>query len=51
MDAKSNVLSRLREALQRARDATAGVLEAYTLAEAAAHGGAEPASSPAEALR
>lgn len=31
----------LREALLRARDATADVLEAYTLADAAAGGGAE----------
>lgn len=32
---------RLREALLRARDATADVLEGYTLAEAATSGGAE----------
>ncbi|MBS0332213.1 MAG: Rrf2 family transcriptional regulator, partial [Proteobacteria bacterium] len=35
----------LREALMRARDATAEVLEAYSLADAAASGGAEPALS------
>lgn len=36
----------LREALKRARDATASVLEAYTLADAAAHGGEHDASLP-----
>ena len=34
-------LCSLREALRRARDATAGVLEGYTLAEAARRGAAE----------
>lgn len=36
----------LREALHRARDATADVLEGYTLAQAALRGGAQPAPSP-----